>query len=757
MDIYVTKNDKTKEQFDIQKIKQTYEKIALELKEKCPFENIKEDLKKYLVDKIKTKDIMKLLIKTTINLISIENIDRQTIAWRLLTIDLYKKASRNTNKPITKLYTAESYLELMQEYIKGWLYYQDFFKYYSTKDILDAWKYIKKERDMDYWYTTLTMFNKRYLLNPNGIIKELPQQMYMWVALFLAVPEKKEDRLSKALEFYDILSLQKLSPGTPFLMNARRKFHQLSNCFVMSVDDDLRSIYHSIENVAQLSKYWWWVGVYRWHIRSKWASIRGMKWVSWWVIPRLKVLNDTATAVNQLWARAWAVSVTTDIRNKDIHDYLNMQTETWDIRRKCFDIFPAISLPDLFMKRVEEQGKRTLFDPKEIYDITWKKLEDHFNQDFDDFYKSCEKDDRLKLKETIDAKNLFKTALKSVVETWLPYIFFRDTVNKLNANKHAWNVYSSQLCTEITQNMKPSKFTEEIEKDWNISIKYKAWDSVVCNLASINVAKVNTIEEIKKIIPISMRILDNVTTMSFYPFKESELTAKKYRSVWLWFLGLAEHLATNWFAYESQEARDYVDELFENYAYYTLQWWINLAKERWYYELFPWSERSKGIVMWKDKTRFKQHTKTKLNREQLLSELQTHGTRFAYHMSPAPNASTANVIWTTAWILPIYKKYYVYTDAIAPIINVAPKLSKENMRLYKEYVNMKMTEVIDMVATIQKRIDQSISFEWIINPANTSPKDLYDYYFRARKSRIKTIYYVRSMSLEVKECISCSW
>jgi ribonucleoside-diphosphate reductase alpha chain len=208
--------------------------------------------------------------------------------------------------------------------------------------------------------------------------------------------------------------------------------------------------------------------------------------------------------------------------------------------------------------------------------------------------------------------------------------------------------------------------------------------------------------------------------------------------------------------YESEEARGDVDRLFETYAYWTLKAGVDLAKERGKYPLCDGSDWSKGIVMGKNQEWFAHYSKTNLDWSTLIDGLKMYGTRFAYHLSPAPNTSTANVVGTTAGLLPIYKKYYVYTDAVAPSVNVAPKLSPENFWLYKEYAYMKMPEVIKMMSVVQKWIDQTISFERIINPADTSPKDLYDYYMQAWQAGIKTVYYVRSMTLDVKECVSCS-
>lgn len=753
---YVTKNDNKTQVFSVAKIKKLYEKIAWEYLETCPFDDIWHELKKYLIDWIKTSELINLLSKSAINLISLQNTDRQYIAGRLTVVDLWKQAARNRKLNINKIYSASWYLDLFEDYIKEWFYYKAFWKYYTKEDILKAWECIKKDVDMTYNYTSVLMMKKRYLLNPNKIIRELPQEMYMSVALFLAIPEEQEDRLETAIQIYQNISTQKISLPTPTLMNARTNFHQLSSCFKLNLDDDLRSIYHNIENMAQISKFGGGIWAYLWNIRAKWSNIRWAKWASGGTIPWIKIINDTAVAVNQLGARAWAISVTTDIRHKDILDFLDLQTETWDIRRKSFDIFPAVSIPDLFMKRLENNEDWTLFDPKEIEDITWKKLQDLFGDEFEKFYEQLESDDRIALKQKIASKEIFKKLLKTVVETGMPYSFFRDTVNKTNPNSHVGKIYSSQLCTEIAQNTSPSKFIEEINQDWNICIKYKAWDTVVCNLASINVAKVFTDDEIAKVIPIAMRILDNVIDLNFYPIKEAEITAKQYRSVWLGFLWLAEHLATNKMMYDSVFAREYVDKLFEKYSYHTLLASNILAKKKWAYSLFDSSAWSKWILFGKDEEWFVKHASLKNEWKILIDSIKKYWVRFGYHLSPAPNTSTSLVVGTTAGLLPIYKKYFVETNSIAPSVNVAPNLNKDNMRYYKEYTNMKMPDVIDMISVIQKWIDQAISFEWMINPANTSPADLYGYYFKAWKQWIKTIYYVRSMSLEVKECTSCS-
>lgn len=753
----VTKENGKKERFSKKKLEKTWKNAAREYEKDCPFEEVYEVFKLTLSDEIKTSQILKNLRKACIDQISTKNILWQNVAGRLYIFEMYKKAMRNRKMKRDDIYSPDSYLKHYKDYLKKNYYSSKFPEIYSDADIKEAAMWINKEQDFAYTYSTVLTFDKRYLLNPNKVIAELPQEMYLTVALFLAIPEEKKNRLNFAKKLYKVISNQQLSLPTPTLLNARTNFHQLSSCFKLNVDDDLRSIYHSVENMAQISKFGGGVGVYLGHVRSRGASIRGVHDASGGVVPWVRVINDTACAVNQLGARAGAISPTIDVWHRDIYDFLNLQTESGDIRSKAFDVYPAVSMPDLFMKRVQEDKDWTLLDPHEVKEVFGKALEDSFGTDFDKFYEECEKSDKLRLKETVPAKELFKEFLKTTVETGMPYVFFRDTVNELNPNKHVGNVYSTQLCTEICQNTSPSKFSEEVYEDGKVNIKYEPGDTVVCNLASINMAKVFTKKDIDEVFPVAMRALDNVITLNYYPIKESELTSKKYRPVGLGFMGLAEYLACNGYAYESEEAREHVDELFEEYAYACLDASNKLSEERGEYEYFKGSEWSKGKFFGKDATWFKKNAKTKLDWDKLIKNVKDKGLRFGYHMAPAPNTSTSIVVGTTAGLLPVYKKFFIETNSLAPVVNVAPNLDQENFWLYKEYQHMDMKEVIDMISVVYKWVDQSISFEWMINPVNISPKDLYELYMRAWEKRLKTVYYVRSMSVELSEvCESCS-
>ncbi len=753
----VTKADGSKELFSIQKIKAVFDRAASGYETLCTFEDLIEAFKKNIVDEIKTSDLSKLLVKTCIDLVTVENIFWQNIAARILLGDLYKKAIKNRGLEQKDIYSAEAYKKLFDDYIERGLYYKDFYQYYSAEDILEAGRHLSRDTDTSYEYTTVVSFIKRYLLNPNKIIKELPQEMYMSVALFLAIPEKPEHRLAFALQIYKHCSEQRISLPTPTLLNARTNHNQLSSCFKINVNDDLRAIYHAIENMAQISKFGGGVGVYLGNIRSRGSSIRGVKGMSGGVNPWVKVINDTAVAVNQLGSRLGAISVTLDIWHLDIYDFLDLQTETGDIRSKAFDIFPAVSIPDLFMQRLKDDADITLFDPHEIEKLYGKRLQDSFDKAFEEFYLTLEQDTRIEMRKTVKAKEIFKKFLKSTVETGMPYVFFRDTVNRLNPNKHAGNIYSTQLCTEICQNTSDTKFIEEVIEDGKIVIRYEPGDLVVCNLASINIATVFEPAVIAEVFPIVMRVLDNVITLNYYPIQEAKRTSLRYRSVGLGYLGLAEYLATHQLAYDTEEARKEVDRLFERYTYHTYRASIDLAKERGTYELYPGSEYSQGRLLGRSSEWFEKNTPFAAEWKQLFADMQDFGVRFAYHTAPAPNTSTAGVVGTTAALLPIYKKFFVETNLSAPTLRVAPKLSKENFWYYKEYINMNMSDVIDMMAVIYPWIDQSVSFEWMIDPSRVSPAQLYSYYMKAWEEGIKTVYYVRSLSAEVNDgCVSCS-
>ena len=746
----VKKSDWRIEEFNWDKIEAFYKRASYWLNTKCPYSALEQSLKNYVVDWISTEDINKLIIKSAIDLISKENISWQNIAGRFMLKNMYKRWSRTNWIAVEEIYSPEYLLQLIHNYTNQNLYNSKILETYTDDDILELWEFLNPALDYTYNHWTIMMYDKRYLIKRKDRVCELPQHMYLINAMFLGIPESDETRIEFVKNLYEMTAGWEISLPTPTLLNARTPNSQLSSCFILTPADDLHSIYHNIDNMAQISKNWWGLWVYMGNIRSKWGSIKWVYWLSGWVMPWSKVINDTAIAVNQMGKRAWAISVTLDVFHRDIFQWLDMQTETGDIRSKSFDLFPAVSFPDLFFHRMEARREWTLFCPKEVEDLYGKRLQDHFGDEFVKFYEELEQDNRLKLKETVDAFELFKTYLKSVVETWMPYSFYRDTVNKLNPNKHCGAIYCSNLCTEIAQNQSENTFIAEEDNEWIITTKFQSGDTVICNLASINVAKVNTPEAISRVIPIAMRCLDNVIDLNAYPVAETKLSAEKYRAVWLWMMGLAQYFAENKLMYGSAESVEATDKLFQNIAYETLHSSVELAKQRWAYPMFEWSEYSKWIT-------FGRYVSDDFW-EELADDMIKYWTRFWYHSSPAPNTSTWLVVWTTAWLLPVYRKYFVETNQIAPTVNVAPNLNSENFFFYPEYTSMELWKVIDVISTTQKWIDQSVSFERMINPAKVSPQNLYNYFIKWWKQWLKTVYYVRSQSLDIEEsCDSCTW
>lgn len=753
----VTKNDGSREDFNMDKIEAFYKRVNHWLNTKCPFSQIKENVKRYMVEDINTEDINKMIIKSAIDLISPQNIKWQNIAGRMMMRNLYKRWTRATWLAHKDKYSGEYLIDLIDLYTNKELYNKKILETYSSADIMNLASSIDSSYDMNYNNGTVQMYDKRYLIYREELgVRELPQHMYMLNAMFLWIPEKDEDRLKFVKDLYKMTATAEISLPTPTLLNARTPNSQLSSCFILTPADDLRSIYHNIDEMAQISKNWWGLWVYMWNIRAKGGTIKGVYGLSGWVAPWIKVINDTAIAVNQMGKRAGAISVTLDIFHADINHFLDLQTETWDIRAKSFDVFPAVSFPDLFFERLETNGDWHLFCPKEVEDKYGKRIQDQFGSNFKTFYEELEKDDSLRLKTKTTAKELFKTYLKSVVETWMPYAFYRDTVNKLNPNKHEWNIYCSNLCTEIAQNQSENTFLAEENEDWVIVTKFQSGDTVICNLASINVAKVNLPVDVARVVPIAMRALDNVISLNAYPLVEAKISAEKYRAVGLGVMWLAQYFAESKIMYGSPESIEATDELFKEIAFETLRTSVDLAKERWAYPAFEWSEYSKGIAFGKQLEYNDRDGSSKWRH--LQDAMITYWTRFWYHSSPAPNTSTAMVVWTTAGLVPVYKKYFVETNSIAPTVVTAPNLNEENFWFYPEYTSLELGPVIDVFATAQKWIDQSISFEWMINPAKTSPKDLYNYFIKSHKAWIKTVYYIRSQSLEVEEsCSSCTW
>ena len=335
---------------------------------------------------------------------------------------------------------------------------------YTKEEIRELGAYIKPEKDLLFNYEGLKLLNDRYLVHGfNNEVFELPQERFMTIAMHLAIPEG-EQRMEYVKKFYDLLSGLKMTVATPTLANGGTPFYQLSSCFISTVEDSLWSIYDVNQKFANVSKHGGALGIYLGKVRALNSSIRGFKNASGGVIPWIRLYNDTAVAVDQLGRRKGGATVTLDIWHKDIYDFLELRTNNGDDRRKAHDIFPAVSIPNLFMERLIQREQWSLFDPHEVHMVMGYNLEDYYdeveNGEFTRRYLECEQREELS-RTTVPALDIMKKIMKSAVETGTPFIFFRDTVNRANPNKHVGMIYASNLCHEIAQNMSATTRIEE--------------------------------------------------------------------------------------------------------------------------------------------------------------------------------------------------------------------------------------------------------------------------------------------------------
>ncbi|MFN3871083.1 MAG: ribonucleoside-diphosphate reductase subunit alpha, partial [Aquificaceae bacterium] len=713
-------------------------------------------------DGISTKEIQELLIRTAAEKISPQAPQWQYVAARLLLYDLYKEVGHTRGYKVKdkingkyKPYNPDSFYRLVKTH-EG-IYGEYLLQAYTEQDFRELAHYIKPERDLLFNYTGIKILTDRYLVrDEEGRIIELPQEMYMLIAMTLAIPEK--ERLKWAKTFYDLLSNHEISLATPTLMNARRTHTQLSSCFVLTVDDDLYDIFDNVQKAGQISKFAGGLGIYLGKIRGAGAPIRKFKGASSGVLPVVKILNDVMVYVDQLGMRKGSASITLDIWHKDVLDFLEVKTNVGDERKKAHDIHPAISIPDLFMKRLKNRDKWTLLDPyycKNVKD--GKNLEDFYGEEFEKLYEKLEKELPAHAKKEIPAFELWKRLLTVIFETGEPYIFFRDTANRLNPNKHCGMVYSSNLCHEIVQNMSVTQHVEEtLSEDGTITHRKKSGDVVVCNLGSINLGKVYTEKDMERVVPILVRMLDNVIDMNFYAIKEAEDTNKRYRAIGIGVSNYHYCLVKNGIQWETQEHLEFADKLFERIAYYSIKGSMELAKERGAYPLFKGSDWSKGIFFGRTQEENQKMSKNGFDWISLAEEVKKHGIRNAYLIALMPTGSTSLIIGATPSIDPIFAKFYKEENMSGILPQVPPEIDKYFWH-YKSAYNIDQEWIIKAASVRQKWIDQAQSLNLFIDPEQVDGYKLSRLYELAWELGLKTIYYMRSKSLtDIEECESCS-
>ncbi|EAD0599274.1 ribonucleoside-diphosphate reductase subunit alpha [Listeria monocytogenes] len=740
--------DKSRLDGYLEKIHEEFPKLDLEDYKRKVF-NFVEKKEDYAADELVDYLIREAEARTDIHIPEWEH-----FAARLYLNKLYKKASKNRFYNDDDKYG--SYVGLQESLGERGIYSGNILKNYSKEDLIAAGKLIDPEKDKLFTYNGLYLLATRYLATDSERnVYELPQERWLTIALYLMQNEPKEKRMKLVEEAYWALSNLYMTVATPTLANAGKVGGQLSSCFIDTVDDSLQGIYDSNTDVARVSKHGGGVGAYLGYVRSTGAAIRGVKGASGGVIPWIKQLNNTAVSVDQLGQRKGAIAVYLDVFHKDIESFLDLRLNNGDQRLRAHDVFTAVCIPDIFMEAVERRGEWYLFDPHEV-----KAKKGWYLQDFYDETKGegtfREKYDELVADETISKKivkaiDIMKRVMMSQLETGNPFMFYRDEVNRMNPNKHEGMVYSSNLCTEIMQNMSPTKMIQEIISGDQIVITKQAGDFVVCNLSSVNLGRAVVAEEgtLERLIEVEVRMLDNVIDLNELPVPQATITNQKYRSIGLGTFGWHHLLALKNIAWDSEEAEKYADELYEQINYLAIRASNKLAQEKGAYKVFKGSDWNTGEY-------FARRNYNSPEWQELAKEVAEKGLRNAYLVAVAPNMSTAQIAGSTASIDPIYSAFYYEEkkDYRRPVI--APDL---NLSTYPYYE--KGAYKVDQFASVrqngrrQRHVDQSLSFNFYV-PSGIKASKLLDLHMTAWNEGLKTTYYVRSNDIDVEECEWCS-
>jgi ribonucleoside-diphosphate reductase alpha chain len=695
-------------------------------------------------------EALDILMRCCVELISIESPDWEMIAARFLMCKLHRLTHHYWSQKNARTFYEK--IKIMEQ--EG--YYGSYIlEAYTQEEIDELERALKPDHDLLFTYSGLDLLAKRYLLTSHDHqLMELPQEMFMGIAMHLAIPEG-ERKVEWAKKIYTVLSTLKATMATPTMANARKPFHQMSSCFIDTVSDSLDGIYKSLDNFAKVSKFGGGMGMYFGKVRASGSTIRGFEGAAGGVIRWIKLVNDTAIAVDQLGVRSGAVAVYLDAWHKDLPEFLALRTNNGDDRQKAHDVFPGICYPNLFWKMAEESLDQMwyLMDPHEIHEVKGYHLEDCFGPLWEERYWDCVADSRID-KRPILLKDLIRLIIKSAVETGTPFTFNRDIVNEANPNSHKGMIYCSNLCTEIAQNMSPLYHIEqEIKDEQGQSIvvdTYLPGDFVVCNLASLSLGHidVNDDQELEDVISTIIRALDNVIELNYAPIPFAKITNANYRSIGLGTSGYHHMLVNNKIRFESQEHLDFVDKLYEKINYYTIKASHQLAKEKGAYPNFHGSE-------WESGAYFRKRHYEGEAWEKLQEEVQREGLRNAYLLAIAPTSSTSILAGTTAAIDPIMNKFFLEEKKGSMIARIAPNLNPETFWFYKQAHHIDQSWLIRAAGVRQRHIDQSQSVNLYITNEYTL-RQVLNLFIEAYRENVKTLYYVRSKSLEVEECESCS-
>jgi ribonucleoside-diphosphate reductase alpha chain len=660
---------------------------------------------------------------------------------------------------------AKAYADYFPGFIKRGVHAELLDERLSQFDLARLGAALKAERDLQFDYLGLQTLYDRYFLHEGKTRIELPQAFFMRVAMGLSLNEI--DREARAIEFYEVLSRFDFMSSTPTLFNSGTRRSQLSSCYLTTVPDDLDGIYESIKENALLSKFAGGLGNDWTRVRALGAHIKGTNGESQGVVPFLKVVNDTAVAVNQGGKRKGAVCTYLETWHLDIEEFLELRKNTGDDRRRTHDMNTANWVPDLFMRRVMEKGTWTLFSPNNVPD-----LHDLFGADFEMAYVAYEEKaarGEIRPSRTVQASDLWRKMLTMLFETGHPWITFKDACNVRSPQQHAGVVHSSNLCTEITLN------TSDTE-------------TAVCNLGSVNLRqhlKGNQLdhEKLRRTISTAMRMLDNVIDINYYAVKKARDSNMRHRPVGLGVMAFQDSLYELRVPYASDAAVQFADESMEAISYYAYWASADLAKERGKYSSYHGSLWDQGVLPLDTLDLLSSarggyvevDRSTKLDWEALRKRISIDGMRNSNCVAIAPTATISNIIGVDASIEPSFGNLSVKSNLSGEFTVINGYLVKDLKRLglwddvmvmdlkhfdgslgpidrvpqdikqlYATAFEVEAQWLVEAASRRQKWIDQAQSLN--IYMAGASGKKLDETYKLAWLRGLKTTYYLRTMS-----------
>jgi len=685
--------------------------------------SIFEAVEKAVYDGIKTSDIHRLAIGAAAGQIAIGNPDADFAAARLLLQEVYKQAADSIHYPHLRSYLIQAFdAELLDPRMGDT-------ERFDLNRLNDA---IKPERDFLFGYLGLQTLADRYFLRdkPEGRIIEMPQHFWMRVAMGVALNE--DDPTARAIQFYDILSNLEFVSSTPTLFNAGTRHSQLSSCYGNTVFDSISnedgmhkhaSIFGTIEECANLSKYAGGIGTDWTRVRAEGDHIRGTSGISSGIVPYLKIYNDTAVAVNQGGKRKGSFAPYLEPWHPDFPDFLELKKNTGDERKRAHEIYPAGWMPDLFMKRQKERGVWSFFSPKE-----YPELHELHGEAFEARYLELEAAG--KFVRQMPAIELWRKWLTMLFETGHPWITFKDEMNRRNPQSHVGVIHNSNLCTEIALNNSDT-------------------ETFVCNLGSVNLSRCNPTKDrarFRHVVRTAMRMLDNVIDINFYPSERARESNLKHRPVGLGVMGYMEYLVQSGIDFESDEHLDFADRLFEEWSYDAIEASVGLARERGAYPTFAGSKWSRGILPI-DTARdigLRPHR----DWDALRRQIEQVGIRNSNCMAIAPTATISNIAGTTPCIEAAVDLVYSKTNLSGDFLVVDPTLKYGRPELAKGMFEIDPIWVVKAAARRQKWIDQAQSTNIFVK-RGTKGKDLARIYETAWELGLKTTYYLRTESQSV--------